>query len=127
MATWEQELGALKARVERLEITVRRLAGNDRQLAPPTPDQVPDQQQLLDRLKAEGLIRDPTPEEQRLAAEWDALPEEEKQAHVRFMRSLALDPPLSQVIIENRLPFYVPLSTRPTPCVRSFLTSKASR
>jgi hypothetical protein len=30
------------------------------------------------------------------------LPEEEKQAHIRFMHSLVLDPPLSQVIIENR-------------------------
>lgn len=102
MATWKQELVELKARIERLEATVRRLAGDERQVVPPAPDQTPDQEQLLARLKAEGLIRDPTPEERHLAAEWDALPEEEKQAHIRFMRILIFDPPLSQIIIENR-------------------------
>jgi len=49
------------------------------------------------------VVRDPTPEERRLAAEWDTLSEEEKQAHIRFMHSLALTPPLSQVLIDNRL------------------------
>jgi hypothetical protein len=58
--------------------------------------------QLLVWLKAEGLVRDPTSEERHLAAEWDALPEEEKQAHIRFMHRLVLDPPLSQILIENR-------------------------
>ena len=38
----------------------------------------------------------------RLAGEWDALPEEEKQAHIRVMHHLVLDPPLSQIITENR-------------------------
>jgi hypothetical protein len=102
MTAWEQELVELKARVERLEATVRRLAGDERQAALPAPDELPDQEQILARLKAKGLIRDPTPEERRLAAEWDVLPEEEKLAHIRFMRSLVLDPPLSQILIENR-------------------------
>ena len=102
MSTWEQELGELKARVERLETTVHRLAGNENQMAPPLPHPHSDQEQLLAWLKAEGLVRDPTPEERRLAVEWDALPEEEKQAHIGFMRSLVLDPFLSQVIMENR-------------------------
>lgn len=61
-----------------------------------------ERERLLAELKAEGLIRDPLPEERALAAQWDALPEEEKQAHIEFMRSLVLDPPLSQIIIENR-------------------------
>jgi hypothetical protein len=30
------------------------------------------------------------------------LPEEEKQTHIRSMHDLALDPPLSQTILENR-------------------------
>ncbi|HID87684.1 MAG TPA: hypothetical protein EYP55_09965 [Anaerolineae bacterium] len=102
MAVLEQELVDLKARVERLEAKVRQLAGDRREVAPPAPGEPLDQEQLLAWLKAEGLIRDPTPEERRLAAEWDALPEEEKEAHIRFMRSLVLDPPLSQIIIENR-------------------------
>lgn len=102
MTVLELELVELKTRVERLEAMVRRLAGDEHRVAPPQPGEALDQEQLRAWLKAEGLIRDPTPEEQRLAAEWDALPEEEKQAHVRFMRSLVLDPPLSQIIIENR-------------------------
>jgi hypothetical protein len=102
MTTLEQELIELKARVEHLEATVRRLTGNERQGAQPAPDELLDQEQLLAWLKAQGLIRDPTSEERRLAAEWDALPEEEKQAHIRFMRCLVLDPPLSQIIIEHR-------------------------
>ena len=63
---------------------------------------VADSERLVARLKAEGLIREPTPEELSLATEWDVLPEEEKQKHIRFMQSLALDPPLSQIVVENR-------------------------
>jgi len=70
--------------------------------ASPVADKPLDLAQILDWLKAEGLVRDPTPEERRLAAEWDALPEEGKQDHIRLMQSLVLDPPLSQIIIENR-------------------------
>lgn len=102
MTTLELELVELKARVERLEDRVRRLAGDGQEVEPPEPGEPLDQEQLLAWLKAEGLVRDPTPEERRLAAEWDALPEEEKQAHVRLMHSLVLDPPLSQIIMENR-------------------------
>jgi len=102
MTALELELVELKTRVERLEAKVRQLAGDVSKVAPPTPGEPLDQEQLIAWLKAEGLVRDPTPEERRLAAEWDALPEEEKEAHIRFMRSLALDPPLSQIIIENR-------------------------
>jgi hypothetical protein len=51
--------------------------------------------------RTEGFVRNPTPEECHLAAEWNTLPEEEKQNHMRSMHNLALDPPLSQVILEN--------------------------
>jgi len=102
MTTLELELEELKARVARLEAIVRRLIGDGQDLQLSGPGEPLDREQLLAWLKAEGLVRDPTPEEQRLAAEWDALPEEEKQAHIRRMHSLKLDPPLSQIIIENR-------------------------
>jgi hypothetical protein len=102
MPTWEQELGELKVRVERLETTLRQLADTTQPAASPAPDQRSDQEQILTWLKTAGLVREPTVEEHRLAAGWDALSEEEKQAHLRFMRSLTLDPPLSQVIIESR-------------------------
>ena len=61
-----------------------------------------DPEQLVAWLKAEGLVRDPTLEERGLAAEWDAVPEEEKQNHIRLMHSLTLEPLLSQIIIESR-------------------------
>ena len=102
MTPLELEMAQLKVRVERLEMTVRQLAGSEHKAAPPPPGEPLDQAQWLAWLKAEGLVRDPTPEEYRLAAEWEALPEEEKEAHIRFMDSLVLDPPLSQIIIENR-------------------------
>jgi hypothetical protein len=102
MATIEREVVALKERVERLEAIVHRLVGN----VPPGTVSVSgkalDQDQLLPWLKTQGFIREPTSEERRLAAEWETLPEEEKQAHIHFMHSLALDPPLSQIIIEQR-------------------------
>jgi hypothetical protein len=102
MTTLEQEVGELKARLDRLEGTVRTLAGDAHKAVLPAVGEPQNQGHLLAALKAQGLVRDPTPEERRTAAEWDTLSEAEKQAHIHFMRSLALDPPLSQVLIENR-------------------------
>lgn len=102
MTTLEKELIELKIRIERLEATVHRIVDEEAQVLPPTPGEPLDPTQLLAWLKAEGLIREPTPEERRLAAEWDTLPEEQKQAHIRLMDSLVLDPPLSQIISGNR-------------------------
>lgn len=100
MRTVEWELQELRMRVERLEERLERLTGTRPELPP--PEDPTDPQQLLAWLKALGIVRDPTPEELRLAAEWEALPEEEKEAHIRLMNSLVLDPPLSQIIIDNR-------------------------
>ena len=61
-----------------------------------------DQTQLLAWLKTHGLARDPTAEECRVAAEWEALSEADKQAHLAFMHRLILDPPLSQLLIAQR-------------------------
>ena len=102
MTTMELELVELKARVEQLEAVVRRLTGGEQVVEMTHLSATSTPTQLRAWLKAEGLIREPTSEEQRLAAEWDALSEAEKQAHIRFMQNLVLDPPLSQIIIENR-------------------------
>ena len=102
MTTLEREVVELKARVEYLEAVVRQLVGKVRQTGPAVLDEPLDLEQLLARCKAEGVVRDPTPEERRLAEEWDALPEEEKQAHIRVMQHLVLDPPLSQILTGNR-------------------------
>jgi len=102
MATVEAELRELKARVGRLEQIVRELREDSSPAALADIENLSERERALAILKAEGLIRDLTPEEQALAAEWQALPEEEKQAHIQLMKSLVLDPPLSQIIIENR-------------------------
>ncbi len=54
-------------------------------------------------LRSRGIqVSEPTGAELALAAEWEAMSEEDKQAHRDYMDSLELDPPLSQIIIENR-------------------------
>jgi hypothetical protein len=102
MTTLEQEVGELKTRFERLEAMVRSLAGDAHKAVLPAGGEPQNPDRLLAWLKTQGLVHDPTPEEHYMAAQWDTLSEAEKQAHIRFMRSLALDPPLSQVLIENR-------------------------
>lgn len=98
MATLEQELIELKTRVERLEAAVGRLTRDERQpLSKPV-----DLQQLLTWLKLEGIVRDPTPEERRLASEWDAMPEQEKQAVRRELDHLPPGPMASDLVIEGR-------------------------
>ena len=101
MTTLELEMMDIKARLGRLEAVVWQLT-DKAPVTPPVPEEPLDNEQLLAWMRAQGLIRDPTPQERRLAAEWDALPEEEKQAHIDFMDSLDLDPLLSEIILENR-------------------------
>lgn len=102
MTTIELELVELKTRVERLEAKVRQLVGDRHEVAPPAPGEPLDQEQLIAWLKAEGLVRDPTPEERRLAAEWDALPNKEKQAIRWELDHLPPGPMASDIVIENR-------------------------
>lgn len=102
MATVEAELRELKARVGQLEQVVQELRRDSSPAATTEMEELSERERALTILKAAGLIRDLTPEERALAAEWQVLSEEEKRAHVQLMRSLALDPPLSQIIIENR-------------------------
>ena len=66
------------------------------------PGQFVTQDNLIAWLKAEGLVRDPTPEEQRLASEWQSLPDEEKQVIQRQLDCLPPGPMVSDLIIENR-------------------------
>jgi hypothetical protein len=102
VTTLEQEVMDLKTRLAHLEAVVRRLAGNTSQTREPVPTTSLDPAELLAWLKAHGLVRDPTAEECRVAAECDALSDEDKQAHITFMQQLVLDPPLSQILIEQR-------------------------
>ena len=103
MSSADIELVQLEARVAWLEQAVRRLRGEGQ--SPPAIEREglsSDRESLLAELKAQGLIRDLTPGERARAERWRKLPEAEKEAHIQYMRSLVLDPPLSEVIIEGR-------------------------
>jgi len=102
MIILEKEVEALRTRLDRLEATVRQLVGEGDTVDISTESESLESEQILAGLQAKGLVRVPTPEERRLAAEWDMLSKEEKQAHICFMHELVLDPPLSDVIAENR-------------------------
>ena len=98
----ELELINIRTRLEQLERQVQRLAGEEPEVTPPTPGVPPDPRYVLAWLRAQGLIREPTPEERRLAAEWDALPEEAKEAIRWELDHLPPGPMASDIIIENR-------------------------
>lgn len=98
------KLMELETRVTWLERVVRELRSAER----PAPviqeeeGELSERERVLAELKAEGLIRDLTPQERASAAQWKALPEEEKQAVIQELRNLKLDPMLSDIIIQNR-------------------------
>ncbi len=102
MTNLEQELIELKTRVELLEAEVERLTGNERLRVQPPRSKPTNRRQLLAWLKSEGIVRDPTPEERHLAAEWDALPEQERQAVRQELDHLPPGPLASDLVIENR-------------------------
>ena len=103
MSVAEIELEQLKKRVDWLEQAVQELRGKKAQ-APPAVERegLSEREWLLAELKAQGLIRDLTPGERARAERWRKLPEAEREAHLRYMRSLVLSPPLSEIIIEGR-------------------------
>jgi hypothetical protein len=70
--------------------------------APPEPSDEDEEAQMLAKLRAAGLLMDPTPEMLARAAAWDALPESEKQETIEALRNLKLDPPLSEIVIRAR-------------------------
>lgn len=94
----EQEVAEIKIRLRQLENNIEQLT----RIEPAPLGETAENQELLAWLRDQGLISEPSVEERQLAAEWGELPEEEKQAHKQLMDGLVLDPPLSEIIIENR-------------------------
>jgi len=102
MTTLGMELAELKVRVELLEEAVRRLQGDHERIAAPATKGLSERERLLAELKAAGLIRDPLPDEVALAAEWDTMPEEEKQVIIWELEHLPPGPMVSDIVIEGR-------------------------
>ena len=102
MSVAEIELEQLKRRVDWLEQAVQELRGKAQVPPAVERERLSEREWLLAKLKAQVLIRDSTPGERARAERWRKLPEAEKEAHIRYMRSLVLDPPLSEIIIEGR-------------------------
>lgn len=96
----ELELNKLKARVEQLETTVRQLVAEKNQDAPFPESSEP--QDLLVWLKTQGWLADLPPTATRRAERWRSMPEAEQRAHIRSMRQLRLETPLSQIVQEHR-------------------------
>jgi hypothetical protein len=71
--------------------------------APPEPTAEDEEAQMLAELRAAGLLMDPTPEMLARAQEYDAKYSPEEQAAIlEELRSLHLDPPLSEIVIRAR-------------------------
>jgi hypothetical protein len=71
--------------------------------APPEPTAEDEEAQMLAELRAAGLLMDPTPEMLARAQEYDAkYSPEEQVAILEELRSLHLDPPLSEIVIRAR-------------------------
>jgi len=71
--------------------------------APQEPTDEDEEAQMLAELRAAGLLMDPTPEMLARAEEYDAKYSPEEQAAIlEELRSLHLDPPLSEIVIRAR-------------------------
>ena len=96
MATTLEELEKRVTALERLVVG----SGADTPVFPEGPNEWT-REDVIAYLRSRGVqIGELPPEALALAAERDALSEEERAAHRTYLDSLELDPPLSQVIIE---------------------------
>ncbi|MDE3087839.1 MAG: hypothetical protein KGJ80_00445 [Chloroflexota bacterium] len=94
-----REIESLKKQVARLE---RRKNGKRRATTRKRQAVASERERAREILREAGLLAELTPQEKAMAAEWRALPEEEKQRVNQELWNLKLEKPLSQIIIENR-------------------------
>ena len=97
----ELEVAQLKTRLVDVERTVRERLGGFGAVSPPAKLPVSNAE-LLDWLRQQGLVREPTPDELRMAEMWNQRTEEEKQAVLWELDHLPPGPMASDIIIENR-------------------------
>ncbi len=63
---------------------------------------ITERERAVEVLRSAGMLTELDPELKRQAAEWRALPEERKREVIEKLNSLRLDPPLSQIIHDER-------------------------
>ena len=98
----EEEVAALKVRIERLEATVQRLMGGASSAGNRREGELFDPAQLRAWLAANGVASEPTPVEQEAAERWRALPESEKHRVRAELNRPSSRPMVSDIVIEQR-------------------------
>jgi hypothetical protein len=108
MATTHEQLEELRKEIRRLQHTSTETRRILRQhgLWPPVKSKevahLSERERARLILRQADVVRDLTPAEQALAAEWRALPVEEQREVESALRQVRIDPPLSQLIHEMR-------------------------
>jgi hypothetical protein len=106
MAVSEVQLKELVKRVEYLERGLHRLETALEPLVAPASEVslegLSEKERGLAALRRAGLLVDPPPHILAAAEEWRRIPEEERRRIQAELRTLRLDPPLSQIILESR-------------------------
>ncbi len=98
----EEEVAALKVRIERLEAEVQRLMEGASPTAGLRRGELFDQAQLRAWLTATGIASEPSPLEQEAAERWRALPESEKHRVRAELNRPSSGPMVSDIVIELR-------------------------
>ncbi len=112
MATTRERLAKLQKEVVRLknELAETRRILRDKGLLPSDgkrraqrdTDPLSDQERAIQALRRAGVLRDLTPEEKKIAAQWDTLSSEEQRRVIEKLKSIKFNPPLSESIIQDR-------------------------
>jgi hypothetical protein len=112
MATTREQLAQLQEQVRHLQAEsaeVRRvlrqrglLPENGTRGTPRSKRGVSERERGIEILRRAGMIRELTPEEKKLAAQWDALPAIRKQQVIQTFKTTRFAPLLSESIIADR-------------------------
>ena len=106
MAVSEIQLKELIRRVERLETRLHHLGMTVEQQEPPGLEiaaaGLSEKERGLAALRRAGLLMAPSPYTYALAKEWRKRPKKERERIQAELRALRLEPPLSEVIVQDR-------------------------
>ncbi len=98
----EEEVATLKARLERLETTVHQMMHGESTMDVLGVAEPLDHAQLRAWLTAQGVISNPSPSEIEAAAQWRALPEDERHGLRAELDRLPPGPMVSDIVSDQR-------------------------